>query len=123
MTDQIQRMKVLSAGIFSLILGMGIARFAYTPLLPVMQAQAGLGLAEGGWLAAINYSGYLTGALIAASISDLVLKDRLYRIGMVVAVLTTAMMGLSDNLWCGRCHATSPVCRPRRACCWVPGSF
>ena len=97
MTDQIQRMKVLSAGIFSLILGMGIARFAYTPLLPVMQAQAGLGLAEGGWLAAINYSGYLTGALIAASISDLVLKDRLYRIGMVVAVLTTAMMGLSDN--------------------------
>lgn len=49
MSDQIQRMKVLGAGIFSLILGMGVARFAYTPLLPVMQAQAGLGLAEGGW--------------------------------------------------------------------------
>ena len=97
MSDQIQRMKVLGAGIFSLILGMGVARFAYTPLLPVMQAQAGLGLAEGGWLAAINYAGYLTGALIAASISDLVLKDRLFRIGMVLAVLTTAMMGLSDD--------------------------
>lgn len=98
MDDQIQRMKVLGAGIFSLLLAMGVARFAYTPLLPVMQAQAGLGLAEGGWLAAINYAGYLTGALIAASISDLVLKDRLYRAGMVLAVLTTAMMGLSDSL-------------------------
>ena len=35
MSDQIQRMKVLGAGIFSLILVMGVARFAYTPLLPV----------------------------------------------------------------------------------------
>lgn len=97
MNDQIQRMKVLGAGIFSLLLAMGVARFAYTPLLPVMQAQAGLGLAEGGWLAAINYGGYLCGALIASLISDLVLKDRLYRIGMVVAVLSTLMMGLSTD--------------------------
>ncbi len=99
MDDQIQRMKVLGAGIFSLMLALGVARFAYTPLLPLMQAQAGLGLAEGGWLAAINYAGYLTGALTAASISDLVLKDRLFRIGMVVAVLTTVMMGLSTDFW------------------------
>jgi MFS family permease len=101
MNDQIQRMKVLGAGIFSLILALGVARFAYTPLLPLMQQQAGLSLAEGGWLAAINYAGYLTGALIAASISDLVLKDRLFRVGMVVAVLTTLMMGLTTNvtLW------------------------
>ena len=54
MTDQIQRMKVLGAGIFSLILALGVARFSYTPLLPLMQQQAGLGLAEGGWLAAIT---------------------------------------------------------------------
>jgi predicted MFS family arabinose efflux permease len=99
MDNQIQRMKVLGAGIFSLLLALGVARFAYTPLLPVMQAQAGLGLAEGGWLAAINYLGYLSGALLAASISDLVLKDRLYRIGMVVAVLTTVMMGLTTDFW------------------------
>ena len=99
MTDQIQRMKVLGAGIFSLILALGVARFSYTPLLPLMQQQAGLGLAEGGWLAAINYGGYLTGALVAASISDLVLKDRLFRIGMVVAVLTTLMMGLTTDFW------------------------
>lgn len=99
MDEQIQRLKVLGAGVFSMMLALGIARFAYTPLLPLMQAQAGLGLAEGGWLAAINYAGYLTGALTAASISDLVLKDRLYRIGMVVAVLSTVMMALTTDFW------------------------
>ena len=94
----IQRIKVLSAGIFSLLLTLGVARFSYTPLLPLMQDQAGLGVAEAGWLAAINYAGYLSGALIASLISDLVLKDRLYRIGMVVAILSTVVMGLSTNL-------------------------
>lgn len=91
------RIKVLSAGIFSLILALGIARFAYTPLLPIMQHQAGLGVVAAGWLAAINYVGYLGGALIASLISDMVLKDRLYRIGMILAILSTAMMGLSTD--------------------------
>jgi predicted MFS family arabinose efflux permease len=101
MSEQRQRLQVLGAGIFSLILALGVARFAYTPLLPLMQQQAGLGVAEGGWLAALNYLGYLSGALIASLISDLRLKDRLYRIGMVLAVFSTVAMGLTDNvaLW------------------------
>ncbi len=99
MQNHLERLKVLSAGILSLILMLGIARFSYTPLLPLMQQQAGLGVSEGGWLAAINYMGYLSGAIAAASISDLVLKDRLYRIGLVVAVVTTAGMGLTENVW------------------------
>ncbi len=97
MSEQRQRIKVLSAGIFSLILVMGIARFAYTPLLPLMQHQAGLGVAAAGWLAAINYAGYLSGALIASLISDMVLKDRLYRIGMIVAIVSTVMMGMTTD--------------------------
>ena len=96
--EQRERIKVLGAGIFSLILVLGVARFSYTPLLPLMQKQAGLGVAEAGWLAAINYAGYLSGALIASLISDLVLKDRLYRIGMVVAVLSTVVMGLTTDV-------------------------
>lgn len=95
--NQILRIKVLSSGIFSLILTMGIARFAYTPLIPLMHDQAGLGLSEAGLLAAINYSGYLCGAIIASYINDIILKDRLYRIGMIVAVLSTFMMGASDH--------------------------
>jgi predicted MFS family arabinose efflux permease len=66
-----------------------------------MQHQAGLGVAAAGWLAAINYAGYLSGALIATLISDMVLKDRLYRIGMILAIISTAMMGLTTDftLW------------------------
>lgn len=98
-SSQLERLKVLSAGILSLILMLGIARFAYTPLLPIMQQQAGLGLSEAGWLAAINYVGYLSGAIIASLISNLILKDKLYRIGLIVAVVTTVGMGLTTNIW------------------------
>jgi len=92
MNQQRQRAQVLTAGVFSLILTLGVARFAYTPLLPLMQRQAGLGVAEAGWLAAINYAGYLSGALLAALIKDLALKDRCYRLGLALAVASTAMM-------------------------------
>lgn len=98
-TPQSERLKVLGAGVISLVLMLGIARFSYTPLLPLMQQQAGLGVAEGGWLAAINYMGYLSGAVIASLISDIVLKDRLYRLGLVLALLTTVGMALTDSLW------------------------
>lgn len=97
-TQHATRLKVLSAGIFSLILALGVARFAYTPLLPLMQQQAGLGVAAAGWLAAVNYAGYLSGALIASRISSLVLKDKLYRIGMVLAIVSTLVMGLTTNV-------------------------
>lgn len=89
------------AGLFSLVLTLGVARFSYTPLLPVMLDETFLNNALGGWLATINYMGYMSGALIAASISDLKLKDKLYRIGLIVAILTTIGMGLAENyiLW------------------------
>ncbi|MET0105395.1 MAG: YbfB/YjiJ family MFS transporter [Sedimenticola sp.] len=90
--------KVLIAGVSSLILMLGIARFAYTPLLQVMQDQTWLGDASGGWLATYNYLGYMCGALIAASVSNLKIKDTLYRIGLVLAIVTTAGMALSESM-------------------------
>ena len=94
-----QRLKVLIAGVLSLLAMIGVARFAYTPMLPVMQEQAGLSIAGGGWLAASNYLGYFTGAVVAASISSLTLKDYFYRAGLVLAVLTTVAMGLTESVW------------------------
>ena len=99
MSRKAERIKVLSAGIFSFILMVGIARFAYTPLLPQMQQHAGLSVSGGGWLAAINYMGYLAGAIIAAMIASATLKYRLYQIGLLVAIITTAMMGLTEHFW------------------------
>ena len=99
MSASAERLRVLTAGIMSLIVLVGIARFAYTPILPIMQQQAGLGIYEAGWLATINYVGYLCGAIIASQISSLVLKDKLYRIGLIVAVVSTLGMGLTGNIW------------------------
>lgn len=94
-----QRWRVLAAGVLSMVLMQGIARFAYTPLLPLMQQQAGMGVAEGGWLASANYFGYLCGALLASVIGDLRVKDTLYRLSLVLAVLTTLLMGLAADGW------------------------
>jgi hypothetical protein len=58
-------MNIALAGLAALVVAMGIGRFAFTPLLPMMQADAGLTLAQGGYLAAANYVGYLAGALLA----------------------------------------------------------
>ncbi|MDD3353448.1 YbfB/YjiJ family MFS transporter [Zoogloea sp.] len=95
------RYRVIFAGICALILTVGLARFAYTPLLPIMRGEAGLTDLAGGWLATFNYAGYITGALMAATISDLGRKFQLYRIGLVVAVVSTAAMGMTQdiNLW------------------------
>ncbi|MFT3734721.1 MAG: YbfB/YjiJ family MFS transporter [Rhodocyclaceae bacterium] len=96
-----ERYRVIFAGICALVLTVGLARFAYTPMLPIMRAQIGLSDLAGGWLATINYAGYMSGALLAASISDLQRKFVLYRVGLVIAVLSTAAMGLTDEpvLW------------------------
>ncbi|MBT9494505.1 MAG: YbfB/YjiJ family MFS transporter [Paucibacter sp.] len=95
----LQAWQVIVGGICGLILTIGLARFAYTPLLPLMQAQAGLSDVAGGWLASINYLGYMSGALLAAWMDDARLRQRFYSGGLVLSLLITALMGLSENFW------------------------
>ena len=60
-------MRFALAGLAALAVAMGIGRFAFTPILPMMQQDAGLSVAGGGWLASANYLGYLAGALWAGA--------------------------------------------------------
>jgi predicted MFS family arabinose efflux permease len=53
------------AGALSLAVAMGIGRFGFTPLVPLMTRDAGLTLDAAGWIAAGNYAGYLVGAFSA----------------------------------------------------------
>ncbi len=73
---------------------MGIGRFAMTPILPMMQ-EDGLSLAEGGWLAAANYFGYLAGALSTIWVN--VNASRAIRTALLVIGLSTLAMGLVDG--------------------------
>ncbi|MEP7298837.1 MAG: YbfB/YjiJ family MFS transporter [Burkholderiales bacterium] len=52
------------AGAVSLAVAMGIGRFAFTPLLPMMLHDGVIDLHGASWLASANYLGYLTGALL-----------------------------------------------------------
>src|SRR4051812_28187340 len=54
-------------GLIGLAVAMGIGRFAFTPLLPLMQQDGGVSLLQGSWLATANYAGYLIGASICIS--------------------------------------------------------
>ncbi|MDR7299163.1 putative MFS family arabinose efflux permease [Pelomonas aquatica] len=97
MNGELKAWQVLFGGICALVLTIGLARFAYTPLLPQMQSQAGLGVADGGLLAAINYAGYMSGALLAAWIESPVWRQRLYSWGLPLALVITALMGWSTS--------------------------
>ena len=58
------RWAVALAGAVSLAVAMGLGRFAFTPLLPMMLHDGVIDLHAASWLASANYLGYLAGALL-----------------------------------------------------------
>ena len=82
---------------------MGIGRFAYTPILPLMHAQAGLSAQYGSALATANYAGYLAGALLGIVRPALTRSVPALRAGLVLVVVTLALMGATGNqaAWLG----------------------
>ena len=56
--------RIAIAGFLTLAIAMGIGRFAFTPLLPMMMADGVLDLAGASALATANYIGHLLGATI-----------------------------------------------------------
>lgn len=92
------RLSVLISGICALVLSMGIARYSLTPMIPNMAEQAGVTPATAGWLAGINYMGYLTGLFIVWLVSDLRAKDFAYRYGLVIAAIATAIMAANEHV-------------------------
>lgn len=99
MTSPLSKSQVYIAGICSLIVTVGIARFSYTPLLPIMQAETGLSEVGGGWLASANYIGYMLGVLLAASLNSLHKKYILQRLYLVLSVITSAAMAVTTDIY------------------------
>ncbi|MGY0195846.1 YbfB/YjiJ family MFS transporter [Leptothrix sp. BB-4] len=91
------------AGLLCLATAMGIGRFAFTPLLPMMLADGVVDLRGGSLLATANYLGYWLGALACAMQPWLwrrfgrqapVVPTRAIRIGLVATLALTAGMAL-----------------------------
>ena len=98
--DKNSNVAILLAGIIALIIGVGVARFVFTSLLPPMLENY-LTISFAGVLASINYVGYLAGSIFAVFIKDINAKVKFFRFGMFLAVITTLMLGIttSDTLW------------------------
>jgi predicted MFS family arabinose efflux permease len=87
------------AGLAALAAAIGIGRFAFTPILPMMQADFGLSVVQAGWLASANYLGYLLGALSAIGMR--MQPTLAIRAGLLAIGLSTLAMGLEHQfmLW------------------------
>ncbi len=89
--------RVLVGGLLTLVIAMGIGRFAYAPILPAMQAATGLGGDGAGLLASLNYLGYFLGAAAAGWVPHGAVRTRIFRAALVVSIATTAGMGLTTD--------------------------
>jgi MFS family permease len=76
----------------ALAAGMGVGRFVYTPILPLMHAQAGLSAGSGADLATANYIGYLVGALAGILAPALVRSPVLLRASLIALTGSLATM-------------------------------
>jgi MFS family permease len=84
------------AGLIALAIAMGIGRFAFTPMLPLMIRAGSADVAAGGWLAAANYAGYLLGALTTARLP--LAPQRVGLLALALIVASTAAMGWTASL-------------------------
>ena len=96
-------------GLLSLAVAMGIGRFAFTPLLPMMLHDGTVDLPGASWLATANYLGYWLGAMLCALQPALWRRLRIerplahtaaVRTGLLATVLLTLAMALPPAaLW------------------------
>lgn len=95
-------LRLLVAGAAALALAVGIGRFAYTPVLPAMQAETGFGAATAGWIAGWNYLGYLVGALAASFVAARRSRNTVLLACVAASIVTTGAMALTADiaLWC-----------------------
>jgi len=86
---------VALAAALMLAVAMGIGRFAFTPLLPMMQKDQGVSIILGGWLATSNYLGYFLGAYTAAWLRAS--PGKIISLSLLATAVLTAGMAFTES--------------------------
>ena len=110
---------VVALGICALAVAMGIGRFAFTPLMPLMLRDGTISAATGAEWAAANYIGYLAGALTASRFASDPRRGMLAGLfGVAMSTLASGVVGatamhtagLAMRAIAGVCSAWTLVC-------------
>jgi predicted MFS family arabinose efflux permease len=90
--NRLSALRLAISGMLALAIAIGVGRFAFTPILPMMQKDYGMTLRTAGLLASVNYVGYFVGALSAIWIRAATVT--VVRFSLVTIALLTGAMGL-----------------------------
>ncbi len=90
---------LLAVATSALTAGLGLGRFAYTPMIPIMQQQADLSLADAGYVASANYLGYLIGALFPVFFHIPGKRTLLLKTGLIFSVIAMVAMAFSTSAY------------------------
>src|SRR6204780_5361766 len=85
-------------GLAAMAAAIGIGRFVYTPILPVMLTALGWGKSDAGVIAPPNFVGYLMGALLASRAFAAARPRWWLFAALLLSSVTTAAMALSSNI-------------------------
>ena len=94
-------LRLTLAGLAALAIAMGVGRFAFTPMLPMMEDDGLLSVSQGGLLASVHFAGYWIGALLAARLTFSPVA--VLQMSLLAIALVTLGMGLTDEMaaWLG----------------------
>jgi predicted MFS family arabinose efflux permease len=93
--NRLSALRLAISGMLALAIAIGVGRFAFTPILPMMQKDFGMTLRMAGLLASVNYVGYFVGALSAIWIRAATVT--VVRFSVATVVLLTVAMGLTHH--------------------------
>ena len=85
---QVSPLHATLAGLCAVLVGIGLARFAYTPLIPALIDAQWFTAAEAAYLGAANLAGYLAGALAAQAMARARSAPSVLRAMMALAAAT-----------------------------------
>ena len=89
-------LRISVVGLVSLAIAMGIGRFAFTPLLPLMQDDGLVSINDGGILASVHFLGYWLGAVFATRLRYA--PKFTLRLSLITIGICTLGMGVTDSL-------------------------
>jgi len=95
MSPQSSIFRITLVGLVSLALAIGIGRFAFTPLLPMMREDGLVSITDGGFLASVHFLGYWLGAISAAKIPCP--PRTMLRLSLLAIGVGTLGMGVTDD--------------------------